>query len=91
MEKKRAEFMVSGVVQGVGYRYFVYRNAKTLGLNGFARNLPDGRVQVVVEGDEKNINELHKILKKGPSFSRVDKVHFAYHELRSDFSSFDIY
>jgi acylphosphatase len=41
-----------------------------LGLKGFARNLPDGTVQVVVEGKESAINELHKTLKKGPTFSR---------------------
>jgi len=43
-------FLVSGMVQGVGFRWFVARHARSLGLAGFARNLPDGRVEVVVSG-----------------------------------------
>ena len=46
-------YLVSGRVQGVGYRYFVLREAERLGLAGFARNLPDGRVEVVAEGAEE--------------------------------------
>jgi len=91
MEIKRAEFIVTGIVQGVGYRYFVYRNASPLGLKGFARNLPDGTVHVVVEGIENAINELHKTLKKGPTFSRVDKVSFAISEPKHEFSDFETY
>jgi acylphosphatase len=91
MELKRAEFIVTGIVQGVGYRYFVYRNAGPLGLKGFARNLPDGTVHVVVEGKETAVNELHKVLKKGPAFSRVDKVSVAFREPKHEFSDFDTY
>jgi acylphosphatase len=91
MDFKRAEFIVTGIVQGVGYRYFVYRNAGPLGLKGFARNLPDGTVQVVVEGNESAINELHKTLKKGPTFSKVDKVSIAIRDPKHEFSEFDTY
>ena len=45
-------FLVSGRVQGVGFRYFVQDHASVEGLHGYARNLPDGRVEVVIEGDE---------------------------------------
>jgi len=91
MDLKRAEFIVSGIVQGVGYRYFVYRNARPLGLYGYAKNLPDGTVFVIVEGKESAINELHKILKKGPSFSRVEKVSISILEPKHDFSEFNTY
>ena len=88
---KRAEFFISGVVQGVGFRYFVYKIANSLYLNGYAKNHADGRVQVVVEGKEEAIKKLHNQLKLGPSFSRVDKVHVHLTESINEFNRFDIY
>jgi acylphosphatase len=67
-------FLVSGVVQGVGFRYFVLREAEGLGLAGWARNLPDGRVEVVAEGDEAALGKLEQSLRRGPSLSRVSGV-----------------
>jgi acylphosphatase len=52
------KFLVSGMVQGVGYRWFVARHARSLGLSGYARNLPDGRVEVVVQGPEGALPDL---------------------------------
>lgn len=75
---QRAEFKIYGLVQGVGFRYFVYRKAIELGLVGLAKNLYDGTVFVVVEGEEDKINELHKLLKIGPSHSYVEKVEVEY-------------
>ena len=91
MNIKRAEYFVSGIVQGVGFRYFVYKNAMQLGLNGYAKNLPDGRVEVVAEGNEESIKNIQKILKQGPSFSRVDKLHVRYTEAQNEFKEFNIY
>lgn len=67
-------FLVTGRVQGVGYRYFVLQEAQKLGLTGFARNLPDGRVEVVAEGDDTALAGLEALLREGPSFSRVASV-----------------
>ncbi len=67
-------YIVSGVVQGVGFRYFVYRNAVELGIKGYVRNKRDGTVEVVAEGDEEKLEELKKLLYKGPTFSIVDSV-----------------
>jgi acylphosphatase len=67
-------FLVRGRVQGVGYRYFVLRQAEALGLSGFARNLPDGVVEVVAEGAEQTLAELEALLKEGPAFSSVSHV-----------------
>lgn len=68
------KYAVSGVVQGVGYRYFVLRQAKELGLSGWARNLPDGRVEVVAQGDGAALTRLEGALEMGPSHSRVTNV-----------------
>ncbi len=71
---KAQRFVVTGRVQGVGYRYFVLQEAQRLGLAGFARNLPDGAVEVVAEGGESALAELEARLRVGPSFARVADV-----------------
>ena len=90
-ENIRAEFVVSGRVQGVGYRYFVYHNAVSLGLTGYARNIYDGTVHVVAEGDEDKINLLHQQLKTGPSRSYVENIKVFYDEYKAEFSGFEIH
>ncbi len=67
-------FLVQGLVQGVGYRYFVRQVARGLNLAGFVRNLPDGAVEAVVRGDEQPLRTLESELRRGPSLSRVDSV-----------------
>ena len=67
-------YLVQGRVQGVGYRYFALRAAEELGVSGFARNLPDGSVEVVAEGTDTALAELEARLRAGPSFSRVSNV-----------------
>lgn len=65
---------VSGVVQGVFYRASTARKAERLGLSGWARNLPDGRVEVVARGPERAVGELTRWLWHGPDAARVDAV-----------------
>jgi acylphosphatase len=67
-------FLVRGRVQGVGFRWFVHREACELELRGWVRNTEDGDVEVVVAGEEKRLGELRTALRKGPRGSRVDKV-----------------
>ena len=67
-------FLVSGMVQGVGFRWFVARHARPLGLRGYARNLPDGSVEVVVEGPEESLPELERLLRAGPANAHVVRV-----------------
>jgi acylphosphatase len=67
-------YLVRGRVQGVGYRYFALQVADELGVSGFARNLPDGSVEVVAEGEEKALADFEARLGVGPSFGRVDGV-----------------
>lgn len=67
-------FLVAGRVQGVGFRYFVYREAQRLALSGFVRNLGDGRVEVVASGDEGALNRLEALLWRGPVMANVTMV-----------------
>jgi acylphosphatase len=67
-------FTVLGRVQGVGYRYFVVHQADRLGVSGFARNRPDGSVEVIAEGTEEALAALEARLREGPSFAAVSSV-----------------
>jgi acylphosphatase len=67
-------YSVNGRVQGVGYRYFVLREAEALGITGFARNLPDGRVEVVAEGPDEALARFEARLRQGPAFATVTNV-----------------
>ena len=70
----QARIYVLGFVQGVGLRQFIKKNALSLGLKGFVRNLPDGRVEVFVQGSKENIEKLVKICEKGTFFSDIKSV-----------------
>ncbi len=70
----KARWLVSGRVQGVGFRWFVLGHAERLGLAGWARNLPDGRVEVVAVGPAPALRELEDALRQGPRFGHVDNV-----------------
>jgi acylphosphatase len=68
-------YVVAGMVQGVGFRWFVARHARGLGLAGYARNLADGRVEVVATGsDGAALARLEELLRTGPAHARVDGV-----------------
>ncbi len=65
---------ISGKVQGVWFRASTQDKAKELGLTGWARNLPDGRVEVIACGDKDKVDQLHEWLKHGPELARVSEV-----------------
>jgi acylphosphatase len=67
-------FQVFGMVQGVGFRWFVARHARSLGLTGYARNLPNGSVEVVVDGPEEAMPALERLLRAGPANAQVERV-----------------
>ncbi len=87
---QRADIIISGHVQGVGFRYFVYTKATELGLNGYTQNLRDGRVEVIAEGPVDNLNKLLEYLKQGNSYSSVENVEVAKSEPKYDIKGFDI-
>jgi acylphosphatase len=67
-------FLVHGTVQGVGFRWFVWKTAERLGLSGTAQNLPDGSVEVVAAGTESALAQLERALGRGPAGARVERV-----------------
>lgn len=81
VEMLAKQFFVSGGVQGVGFRFFVERTAASLGVNGYVRNLFDGRVEVYATGSAEQLDALRSALQRGPRMARVDKVE----EIDADF------
>jgi acylphosphatase len=67
-------FLVQGRVQGVGFRWFVHREASELELRGWVRNTEDGDVEIVATGDPADLDELRAGIRRGPRGSRVDRV-----------------
>jgi acylphosphatase len=66
--------IIKGYVQGVGFRYFAKRKAIMSGINGRVRNLDDGSVEVIAQGQKEAFEELLKELKKGPTYSKVEDI-----------------
>ena len=67
-------YLIKGRVQGVGFRWFVHREASELDLRGWVRDTEDGDVEVVAHGEEQDLAELRTSLRKGPRGSRVDRL-----------------
>lgn len=72
--KQAKRYFVSGMVQGVGFRYFTQAAAEKLRISGFVRNLRDGRVEVFAMGAPQQLSELRAILERGPRLSSVRQV-----------------
>jgi len=90
MSLKRANIIVSGKVQMVGFRTFVKNLADPLDVKGYADNLPDGRVIIVCEGKEENIEELASSIKTQSSgFSQIDDLQIEYGDYIGEFHSFE--
>lgn len=83
-------FFISGEVQGVGFRFFAQRASGTHQIRGFVRNLPDGRVEILAEGDEKAVNDFKLDLAAGPTHSRVEQVEELVVEPSGLYSTFRI-
>ena len=64
--------LIGGRVQGVGFRMFAAARAAAEGIHGYVRNLPDGRVEALVEGDEEAVDRVELALRRGPSHARVE-------------------
>ena len=68
-------FVIAGRVQGVGFRWFTQEAASREGATGWVRNLPDGRVEALVEGEAEAVTRVERALRAGPRGARVDEVH----------------
>ena len=89
-QKMQRYILISGVVQGVGFRHFTRQNAMRLGVRGYAKNLPNGKVEVVAEGDKATLDEFVKILWKGPPASRVEDVKVEARPHSGEYTSFGV-
>ena len=87
---KRAHVFVKGRVQGVGFRYFTKTNARQQGVKGWVKNLPDGRVEAVFEGEESQVKQMIELVKEGPRASRVAGVNIEWETPEQEFDHFRV-
>ncbi|MAH22027.1 MAG: acylphosphatase [Thaumarchaeota archaeon] len=90
MPPVRIHVVVSGEVQGIGYRAFIKRRAQSIGVIGWIRNLENGSVEAVFQGESDIIEEVIAICNRGPVFARVKNVQVFKEEPRDDLSNFSI-
>lgn len=88
--RARAHVVVSGRVQGVAFRAHAIEEARRLGLDGWVRNLDDGRVEALAEGERPKVEELVAWLRHGPRHARVDRAEVAWEEARGGLGPFDV-
>jgi len=86
----RVHLFISGRVQGVFYRSTMRQKAKTFEVKGFCKNISDGRVEAVIEGEEEKVNKLIVWAKKGPFFAKVDRVEIKEENYIGEFKDFKI-
>ena len=86
----QAHIFAHGRVQGVSFRYYVHRYATKLGLRGYVCNLPDGRVEILAQGSEADVQKLVNYLRGGPGLSYVTELNIDWEEPLSGLSNFHI-
>ena len=87
---KTVHIRVSGLVQGVGYRYFVLRVARRLSIVGYVRNMYNGTVEIIGEGEIGVLNQLVEEARIGPISSNVRRVNIEWQEPTGEYSIFEI-
>lgn len=90
MADKRSVLIISGRVQGVSYRATTCEAARKLGLTGYARNLSDGRVEVVAEGSDQALVALEQWCRNGPPAARVESIETSHQSPSGEFRDFSI-
>ena len=87
---KRVEILAKGLVQGVGFRWYVMKNAQQLGLEGYTKNLMSGEVYTVAEGKTAALEELFKKIKVGPMHADVRDASIKWSNTKNEFTRFEI-
>ncbi|MGD8553229.1 MAG: acylphosphatase [Anaerolineales bacterium] len=90
MANKRAHVLVSGRVQGVSFRYYTVQEAESVGVEGWVRNLWDGRVEAIFEGEEDAVQHMVRWVQHGPSSAQVDSFELDWQEPVGEFDSFRV-
>jgi acylphosphatase len=84
----RTHVLVSGKVQGVFFRSSTKDKAEELGISGWVRNLPDGRVEAVFEGEKEDVDKMVEWCRKGPEYAKVTGVEIIMEEYKGEFNAF---
>jgi len=90
MDTIQKSLLLSGRVQGVGFRYFARQNAENLKIKGWVRNRRDGKVEAVLQGSPENVEEMTARMKHGPSAARVDDVEIREAPAEEEFMGFEV-
>lgn len=90
MNDIQAHILVSGTVQGVGFRFFTSRLARQMGLTGWVKNLPNGQVEILIEGAKGLIQTFIKDLKTGHPHARVQDIHVDWDAFSGRYQTFDV-
>ena len=90
INKASVKIVVSGQVQGVGYRYFIARTASELDIKGYCMNLYNGDVEIFAEGSKEFLEELVKRAKNGPSHANVEKAETDWLVFKNKYNNFEI-
>ena len=90
MAKSRAKVIAKGIVQGVNFRYYSQRQAAKFNITGWVKNLPDGSVAAVFEGDEQDVEAMVQWCRRGPPSAQVTELIVQPEEYRGEFSSFSV-
>jgi acylphosphatase len=88
--KTRAHILVTGRVQGVLFRLNTKKEADKLGISGWVRNLADGRVEAVFEGEEQNVEQMVNWTRKGPIWAKIDDFSVTWEDYSGEFPAFEI-
>ena len=87
---KQCHIRVSGIVQGVGFRYFTFNLAVNLNITGWVRNLANGDVEILAQGSEQALKEFLNKIGSGPKYSTVNHVEINTQDITQDFKNFTI-
>ena len=88
--KARAKVKITGIVQGVNYRWQTLRQAQVFGINGWVRNMDNGSVEACFEGEKEEVERMIEWCKIGPSGASVEEVEVEWEKYKSEFRSFSI-
>jgi acylphosphatase len=88
--RARARVLVSGKVQGVFFRAETADKARKLNVTGWVRNLPDGRVEAVFEGEEEDVHQMIEFCRNGPPLARVSSVRVIWEKWKGEFRGFEV-
>ena len=90
MARRRVLARISGRVQGVGFRFFARETANEFGITGYVRNLPDGSLEVVAEGEEDVLKEFLEMLRDGPRSARVTDIQVSWGPPSDEYDLFSV-